>query len=99
MLGRIFDRRSKTNGNYTAVSISTHNQPKSVGKKPGVTCTKRKGLSQYKEPEIETYIDPFSEQSNSDPSQVSATPPQSNPLYVLPAYSILHQFQAVKSAN
>ena len=76
-------KRSKTTGNYTAVS--THNQPKSVGKKPG--GTKRKGPSQYKKPEIEAYIDPFNEEGNSDPSQVSVTPPHSNPLHTLPAYS------------
>ncbi len=48
-------RRAKVVGSYTAVS--THNQSKSVGKKPG--HSKRKGPVQYKRPEIENYIDPL----------------------------------------
>ena len=72
-------KRSKTTGNYTSVSI--HNQPKNVGKKPG--STKRKGPSQYKKPEIETYIDPLSttsKQANSDVSQIHEIPSQSHSL-------------------
>ena len=49
-------RRSKSTGNYTAVSM--HNQPKSVGKKPG--CPKRKAPSRYEKPEIDTFVDPLS---------------------------------------
>ena len=49
-------RRSKVSGNYTAVC--THNQPKGVGKKPG--NPKRKGPSDCKKPEVESYVDPLS---------------------------------------
>ena len=45
----------KISGNYTAVCM--HNQPKNVGQKPG--CPKRKGPSQYKKPDIDSYVDPF----------------------------------------
>ena len=72
-------KRSKTTGNYT--SVSTHNQPKNVGKKPG--STKRKGPSQYKKPEIETYIDPLatsSKHANSDVFEIHETLSQSHSL-------------------
>ena len=45
----------KISGNYTAVCM--HNQPKNVGQKPG--CPKQKGPSQYKKPDIDSYVDPF----------------------------------------
>ena len=62
-------------GNFTAVS--THNQSKSVGKKPG--CPKRKGPAQYKKkPEVEKYIDPFPLEAHSDSS-----------IYFIPSSSIL----------
>lgn len=78
-------RRSKITGSYTAVS--THSQSKNVGKKPGVP--KRKGPSQYKKPEIESYIDPFSttnEHANSDVSHCGA-PAQSHSRHPLPTYT------------
>ena len=65
-------RRSKVTGSYTAAS--THNQPKSVGKKRG--CPRRKGSAQFKKPEIESYIDPFPVQDQS----TSALPPLANPI-------------------
>ena len=52
----------KVSGNYTAVCM--HNQPKNVGQKPG--CLKQKGPSQYKKPNIDSYIDPFSHSSSSE---------------------------------
>lgn len=73
----------KRSRNYTAVS--THNQPKSVRKKPG--NTKWKDPSQYKKPEIETYIDPLSTLTNNNEYQIPATLSQSHPLHALPAHS------------
>ena len=48
-------RRMKVSGNYTSVCM--HNQPKIVGQKPN--CSKRKGPSQDKKPNIDSYVDPF----------------------------------------
>ena len=72
-------KRSKTTGNYTAVS--THSLPKNVGKKPG--GSKRKGPSHYKKPEIETYVDPFSTASQPATSSFCEVPGMES---VPPAY-------------
>ena len=45
----------KVSGNYTSVCM--HNQPKNVGQKPN--CSKRKGPSHDRKPNIDSYVDPF----------------------------------------
>lgn len=48
-------RIMKVSGNYTAVCM--HNQPKNVDQKP--SCPNRKGPSQNKRPNIDSYVDPL----------------------------------------
>ena len=82
-------KRSNVTGNYAAVCA--HNQPKGVGKKPG--NPKRKGPSQCKKPEFESYVDPFGSETDDAMQTFTCAPGTADMSHALPQSHAFNQLQ------